>query len=117
MSALLSKSVETRGIGGIEPVHALRQVRGGRLHCQMEVIVHDDECMQAPSVQHRRLEQAVLKGFRRPCLSKNRRPVITPVDRVVDCVRKLQTEGARHPLFNATFPAFVSDVGLFQPTF
>ena len=90
------ESVEPCRPRALQPFHAGAQVWLGCLHCEVEVVSHDDKRVQPPPEFCPRLEQAGLKRLRRAVSGKQIPAVVPPIDHVVTGSRKLEAQFPRH---------------------
>ena len=102
MALFAPEAVETNGEGGLQPVHAITQVRSGRGQSQVEVISEDGERMHFPSIPLARLSQRRQEGRRGSGRFKNISPVISAIYYMINRPRILNAKSARHPTSKTT---------------
>ena len=102
MARLPAKSVVAICKGGLQPLHPRRQIPLRGLQCKMEMIAHHHICMQHPFRPDAGLEQAGLKRFAGPFLLERPDPAVAPVDHMVNCPGKFQSQFTRHAVDDTT---------------
>src|SRR5258708_31498595 len=96
MSPLSTQSIESIGERRLQPLYARDQVSLRRLQRQVVVIAHDHKAMQTPPTALAGRKQTLLERAFRLLFLEDPRPVVPPVDHMVDCSGKFQPQLPSH---------------------
>ena len=88
--------IEPLGIGAIQLPHALGQIRQGRFHQQMVMIVHQAIGMASPPKAIHDLGESIEKGLAVGLGFNDGLVSITPAGHVIQGMFKLETQGPGH---------------------